>query len=131
MFQLAVQRALDTLDSEPRLPGELVIVHDVGPQFLAREWKLFVHNGKGRDRILTLGAGSIKIRAPRVHDRRPDQCFTSRILPLYMHGSPRLGEALLVLPCTRKVKGRGMPMPVLAVGDGALGFWGALRNVYP
>ena len=26
---------------------------------------------------------------------------------------------------------RGMSAPVLAVGDGALGFWGALREVFP
>jgi putative transposase len=31
----------------------------------------------------------------------------------------------------RDLKRRGMPAPVLAVGDGALGFWGALREVYP
>ncbi len=28
-------------------------------------------------------------------------------------------------------KGRGMRAPVLAVGDGALGFWAALRQVWP
>lgn len=31
----------------------------------------------------------------------------------------------------RDLKGRGMGTPVLAVGDGALGFWGALREVFP
>ena len=31
----------------------------------------------------------------------------------------------------RDLKLRGMPAPVLAVGDGALGFWAALRQVYP
>src|SRR6476646_8836855 len=31
----------------------------------------------------------------------------------------------------RDCKRRGMPAPVLAVGDGALGFWGALREVFP
>ncbi len=31
----------------------------------------------------------------------------------------------------RGLKGRGMSAPVLAVGDGALGFWAALRDVYP
>jgi transposase-like protein len=31
----------------------------------------------------------------------------------------------------RDLKRRGMPAPVLAVGDGALGFWAALREVYP
>src|SRR3989304_2731978 len=31
----------------------------------------------------------------------------------------------------RYLKRRGMPAPVLAVGDGALGFWAALREVFP
>jgi transposase-like protein len=33
----------------------------------------------------------------------------------------------LLRDCAR----RGMPAPVLAIGDGALGFWGALREVFP
>ena len=31
----------------------------------------------------------------------------------------------------RDLKRRGMRAPVLAVGDGALGFWGAIRDVFP
>lgn len=31
----------------------------------------------------------------------------------------------------RDLKRRGMRAPVLAIGDGALGFWGALRDVFP
>jgi len=31
----------------------------------------------------------------------------------------------------RQAKGRGMRAPVLAMGDGALGFWAALRDVFP
>jgi transposase-like protein len=31
----------------------------------------------------------------------------------------------------RDLKGRGMRAPVLAVGDGALGFWAALRDAWP
>jgi len=31
----------------------------------------------------------------------------------------------------RDLKGRGMPAPKLAVADGALGFWAALRDIYP
>jgi putative transposase len=196
---------------------------------------LVVRNGKAQERAVTLGTGVVKIRAPRVHDRRPEQRFTSRILPPYMRRSPRLEEALPVLylrglstgdfsealpvllgseagglsPTTinrliqvwqeeynawrkrslvgkdyvyiwadgvyfqvrleedrlaclviigvrkdgtkevvaledgyresqeswasllRDLKRRGMPAPVLAVGDGGLGFWAALREVYP
>lgn len=194
-----------------------------------------VRNGKARQRTVHLGAGTVKLRAPRVNDRRPDHRFSSEILPPYMRRSPRLEEALPVLylrglstgdfsealealigpeaagfsattitrllkvwqeeyqawrkrslegkdyayiwadgvyfnvrleqdrlaclviigvlPDGRKeviaiedgyresteswasllrdLKRRGMPAPVLAVGDGALGFWAALREVYP
>jgi len=194
-----------------------------------------VRNGRARERKVTLGAGTISIRAPRVHDRRPGCRFTSRILPPYMRRSPAVDEALpalylrglstgdfseglaaLVGPegaalsattitrllqswqeeyavwrqrslagtdyvyiwadglyfnvrleedrlaclvligvrmdgrkeviaiedgyresteswasLSRNLKRRGMPAPVLAVGDGALGFWAALRQVYP
>ena len=58
---------------------------------------LVVRNGKAEPRTVSLGAGSIKFQAPRVDDRRPDQRFTSRILPPYMRRSPRLNEALPVL----------------------------------
>ena len=35
------------------------------------------------------------------------------------------------LDVLRDLKGRGMTAPALAVGDGALGFWAALRQVFP
>lgn len=35
------------------------------------------------------------------------------------------------LAVLRDVKARGMHAPVLAIGDGALGFWAALREVWP
>jgi len=194
-----------------------------------------VRNGQARERTIQMGAGSIKIRTPRVHDRREGERFSSRILPPYMRRSPRLEEALPVLylrglstgdfsegleallgpkaaglsatsinrllkvwqddyrawrkrslkgkeyvyiwadgvyfnvrleedrlaclviigvrPDGRKevvaledgyresteswasvlrdLKRRGLPAPVLAIADGALGFWAALREVYP
>jgi putative transposase len=59
---------------------------------------LVVRNGKSHhERTINLGAGSIKMKAPRVNDRRPDQRFVSKILPPYMRRSPRLEEALPVL----------------------------------
>src|SRR5262245_26016355 len=46
---------------------------------------LVVRNGKGRTRKVTVGAGTIRVSAPRVNDRRIDgdgdrRRFTSRIL---------------------------------------------------
>ena len=61
-----------------------------------------VRNGKARARRVTLGSGTVEIRAPRVNDRRfgPDgerQRFTSRILPPYMRRSPKVADVLPVL----------------------------------
>ena len=198
-----------------------------------------VRNGKARPRKVTLGSGTIEVRAPRVDDRRQRedgrQTFRSQVLPPYMRRSPKVAEVLPILylrglstgdfkeglaallgeeasglsPTTitrltaawqtgyeafqnrdlsdrdyvyvwadgihfrirleedrlcalvmigvrpdgtkeliaiedgyresteswagllRGLKRRGMRAPVLAVGDGALGFWKALRDVWP
>jgi len=199
-----------------------------------------VRNGRGRLRHVTVGAGTIALRTPRVDDRRVDEAgerqrFRSRILPPYMRRSPKVAEVLpllylhglstgdfrAALPvllgedaaglspttitrltaewegeyvawrkrrladrdyvyvwvdgvhfrirleddrlCTlvmigvrpdgtkeliavedgyresteswrtvlRDLKARGMTAPVVAVGDGALGFWAAVRDVWP
>lgn len=59
---------------------------------------LVVRNGKSHhERTVHMGAGSVKIRAPRVQDHRPEHTFSSMILPPYMRRSPRLEEALPVL----------------------------------
>jgi transposase-like protein len=59
---------------------------------------LVVRNGRSHhERTVQMGAGSIKIQAPRVNDRRPEHTFHSRILPPYMRRSPRLEEAVPVL----------------------------------
>jgi putative transposase len=58
---------------------------------------LVVRNGKAQERTLSMGAGVVNIQAPRVHDRRAEERFSSRILPPYMRRSPRLEEALPVL----------------------------------
>ena len=63
---------------------------------------LVVHNGRSQGRKLTLGAGTVELKAPRVNDRRHDeqgqrQRFTSRILPPYMRRSPKVAEVLPIL----------------------------------
>jgi putative transposase len=63
---------------------------------------LVVRNGKARARKVTLGVGTIEVRAPRVNDRRVDeegsrQRFTSQILPPYMRRSPKVSEVLPIL----------------------------------
>src|ERR1700675_3121690 len=63
---------------------------------------LVVHNGRSKGRKLTLGAGTVELKAPRVNDRRHDeqgrrQRFSSRILPPYMRRSPKVAEVLPIL----------------------------------
>ncbi|MCA9999307.1 MAG: transposase, partial [Anaerolineales bacterium] len=58
---------------------------------------LVVRNGSAAERTVQCGAGSLKIRAPRVHDKRAGQKFSSQILPPYMRKTPRLEEAVPVL----------------------------------
>jgi putative transposase len=67
-----------------------------------RGHRLVVRNGKAQARSVTLGAGTIEVRAPRVDDRRVDgqgqrQRFTSEILPPYMRRSPKVAEVLPIL----------------------------------
>ena len=63
---------------------------------------LVVRNGRAQGRKLTLGAGTVELKAPRVNDRRHDeqgrrQRFSSRILPPYMRRSPKVAEVLPIL----------------------------------
>jgi transposase-like protein len=58
---------------------------------------LVVCNGHARARTVLCGAGELQVRAPRVHERRANHKFTSRILPSYLRKSPRLEEAVPVL----------------------------------
>ena len=58
---------------------------------------LVVRNGKARARKVTVGSGTVEVEAPRVHDRRPDRKFTSRILPPWMRRSPKVNEVIPLL----------------------------------
>ena len=73
---------------------------------------LVVRNGPGRPRRLTVGSGTVTIRAPRVNDRRRvdgvRQPFTSQLLPPYMRRSPK-GSA--VLPVLLGEEAVGCPRP--------------------
>jgi putative transposase len=64
--------------------------------------RLVVRNGQAKERRLTVGSGTVGIRAPRVNDKRVDedgerQRFSSKILPAYARRSPKVTEALPVL----------------------------------
>jgi len=65
--------------------------------------RLVVRNGRGKERRVTVGSGTLPLRAPRVNDKRIDeergerQRFSSRILPRYARRSPRVTDVLAVL----------------------------------
>jgi transposase-like protein len=59
--------------------------------------RLVVRHGKAQSRTLTLGAGAVELQAPRVKDRRPDEKFSSRILPAYIRKSPKVENPLPIL----------------------------------
>jgi transposase-like protein len=64
--------------------------------------RLVVRNGRARERKLTVGSGTVPVRAPRVNDRRVDENgererFSSRILPAYARRSPKVTDVLPVL----------------------------------
>ena len=64
---------------------------------------MVVRNGRARERKLTVGSGTVPVRAPRVNDKRVDEQtgerkrFSSWILPKYARRSPKVGEVLPIL----------------------------------
>ncbi len=58
---------------------------------------LVVRNGYAKARKVTTRAGTIEVKAPRVHDRRLGERFSSAILPPYMRRSATISEVLPVL----------------------------------
>ena len=65
--------------------------------------RLVVRNGHARERRVTVGSGTMRLRAPRVNDKRIDeetgerQRFSSRILPAYARRSPKVTDVLPIL----------------------------------
>jgi putative transposase len=64
--------------------------------------RLIVRNGQAKARNVTLGAGTVELRAPRVEVRqegadRGIQPFSSKILPRYARRSPAVDDVLPVL----------------------------------
>jgi len=65
--------------------------------------RLVVRNGRARERRVTVGSGTVPIRAPRVNDKRVEEAtgerkrFSSRILPAYARRSPKVTDVLPIL----------------------------------
>ena len=59
--------------------------------------RMVVRNGRLPERLLVTGVGPLKVRQPRVHDKREGESFTSSILPRYMRRVPTVDKLLPVL----------------------------------
>ena len=65
--------------------------------------RLVVRNGRAQERRVTVGSGTLPVRAPRVNDRRVEEetgerrRFSSKILPAYARRSPKVTEVLPIL----------------------------------
>ena len=84
--------------------------------------RLVVRNGYGKTRRVTVGAGTVEIAAPRIHDRRVDESgkrrkFTSQILPRYARRSPGVDDVLPVLYLRGLSTGDFRPALASLLGD--------------
>jgi len=89
--------------------------------------RLVVRNGRARERKLTIGSGTVAIRAPRVNDKRVEehtgerQRFSSRILPAYARRSPKVNDVLPVLYLRGLSTGDFRPALEQLLGEDAAG----------
>src|SRR3954466_14560777 len=84
-----------------------------------------VRNGHGQPRKVTVGAGTLEVRAPRVDDRRlgdgEKKTFRSRILPPYVGRSPKVAEVLPLLYLHGLSTGDFQPALAGLLGEDAAG----------
>jgi transposase-like protein len=89
--------------------------------------RLVVRNGLAQERRVTIGSGTVAIRAPRVNDKRIDeqtgqgQRFSSRILPAYARRSPKVNDVLPVLYLRGLSTGDFRPALEQLLGEDAAG----------
>ncbi len=89
--------------------------------------RLVVRNGRARERRVTIGSGTLPIRAPRVNDKRIDektgerQRYSSRILPAYARRSPKVNDVLPVLYLRGLSTGDFRPALEQLLGEDAAG----------
>ncbi|MCA9926184.1 MAG: IS256 family transposase [Anaerolineales bacterium] len=81
---------------------------------------MVVRHGKAKERKIQCGAGSMEIQAPRIKDKRPDQKFTSNILPPYLRRSPQLETAVPVLYLRGLSTGDFKPALSVLLGEEAI-----------
>ena len=99
-----------------------------------------------RQRQIQTGIGAVTAKIPKIRSTTGEPVtFRSCLIPSYVRKTRTLeafvpwlylkgissGEMGDVLGVLLDLKARGMNVPKLAVGDGALGFWSALDEIYP
>ena len=62
-----------------------------------RGHRLVVRNGPSKERTILTGTGEIKLKTPRVNDRREGEKFTSKILPPYLRKCPNVESVIPIL----------------------------------
>ena len=89
--------------------------------------RLVVRNGRAKERRVTVGSGTVAIRAPRVNDRRGDagtgkrKRFGSKILPRYARRSPKVNDGLPALYLRGLSTGDFRPALEQLLGEDAAG----------
>src|SRR3954447_20950902 len=89
--------------------------------------RLVVRNGRARERRVTVGLGTVAVRAPRINDKRVDeqtgerQKFSSKILPAYARRSPKVNDVLPVLYLRGLSTGDFRPAVEQLLGEDAAG----------
>ena len=87
-------------------------------------WSATAARGSGK---VTVGSGTVPIKAPRVNDKRVDeetgerQRFSSRILPAYARRSPKVGEVIPILYLRGLSTGDFKPALEQLLGEDAAG----------
>jgi putative transposase len=89
--------------------------------------RLVVRNGRARERRVTVGSGTVAVKAPRINDKRVDadtgerQRFSSKILPAYARRSPKVNDVLPVLYLRGLSTGDFRPALEQLLGEDAAG----------
>src|SRR5262249_25130307 len=103
--QEALKVDLDTLVFEGARRMLVAALKAEGDEYLAQHadnrdeagHALVVRSGVADSRKVTTAAGELKVKAPRVPDRRPGHRFPSAILPPWARRSPKVTEVIPVL----------------------------------